>query len=129
MPDQHASPAQSLIGIWWDDGHEFVALAHGPNENSSGKVLIDSNLNHADEWLHVAGQFGRSASSEYFQIPRGRVLFNNLRQESVILHGTATKLARLNVIAKRFQLQNWTCRIDDHYQVGVDADRLFDELE
>lgn len=129
MSDHRPSSIPSLIGIWWDDGTSLVALTHSPSENSSGQAWIDSNLNHAEEWKSVAPQFGLSAQSEYFSLPRGRVLFNRLTGTGLIYHGAATHADRLPVIAAEFRLKNWTARIDDHYQMGRDADALFDDWD
>lgn len=129
MIEPDPSSSSSLIGIWWDNGTSLVALAHGPDENSGGKQWIDSNFNHTEEWKRVAPRFGLSTRSEYFSVPRGRVLFNRLPGTSLIYHGAATGSDRLRVIAAEFRLGNWMSELDDHYQMGTDADLLFDEFD
>jgi len=129
MRDDNPISSSSLIGIWWDNGMTLVALTHSPDENSGGQDWIDSNLNHADEWKYIAPQFGLSARSEYFSIPRGRVLLNRLTGTGLIYHGAATHADRLPVIAAEFRLNNWTAKIDDHYQMGRDVDALFDDWD
>ena len=117
----------SLVGIWWDDGETLVALSHAIDENSTGSNLRDSNLVHAQMWPEIAHRFQLTDADEYFSIPRGRVLFNRAEDIGWILHGNETSPERLRVIAKRFDLSEWTGRIDEHYLMGAAADELFDE--
>lgn len=127
--DDRGSPDRSpLIGIWWDDGTTLVALTHHPTENFSGEHWIDSNLNHAEEWGRVGPQFGLSYRSEYFSIPRGRVLLNRRTGVSIIYRGAATDADRLRLIAAEYCLNDWDSEIDEHYQTGPDADALFDDI-
>jgi hypothetical protein len=114
-----------LIGIWWDDGITLVAIAHAPSENASVGLLIDSELNHFEEWDSVASRFGLSASDEYFEVPRGRVLVKQQTGEGMIYHGNATSAARLRKIAARYKLIKWTTQRNEHYDIGPDADALF----
>ncbi len=129
MTKRRVSSVEPLIGIWWDDGTTLVARTHSPDENADGSTWIDSDLNHVDEWSRVAPQFGLSARSEYFSIPRGRVLLNRSTGVGLIYHGAATSQDRLPVIAAEFRLETWTARIDDHYQMGRDADALFEDWD
>lgn len=121
--------AEPLIGIWWDDSRRLMALAHPPTENASGDELIDSDLEHWEEWPRVAHHFGKSADSEYFETPRGRVMLRRRTGVGVILHGNATSPERLQVIAARFQLRQWESCSDEHYAIGPAADALFEDDE
>lgn len=129
MTKHRPAVSPPLVGIWWDNGTTLVALTHSPDENSHGNDGIDSNLNHADEWDHVAPRFGLSARAEYFSIPRGRVLINRPTGAGLIYHGAATTENRLRVIAAEFRLDAWNGKLDDHYQMGHAADALFDDWD
>lgn len=127
MPPSRKSRPRSLIGIWWDDGQTLVALTHSSSENASVGTLIDSELNHFEEWERIASQFGLSVEDEYFEVPRGRVLLRPRTGEGVIYHGNATTPSRLRKIAARYKLTKWTAQRNEHYDVGPDADAHFAE--
>ena len=125
------STVEARVGIWWDDGSTIVALAHAQIGNvTRGRNRVDSNLAHVDEWPRVAKKLGRTIADEYFCVPRGRVLFDVKSRRGIILHGPATSVERLKLIAQRFNLgKGWRTETDCHYFTGDDANRLFDEEE
>ncbi|MBL9164613.1 MAG: hypothetical protein JNL18_17935 [Planctomycetaceae bacterium] len=127
MPQSRKTRTAPLIGIWWDDGSTLVALTHSPAENASAGPLIDSELNHFEQWEKIASRFGLSSDDEYFEVPRGRVLLKQQTGEGLIYHGNATTPARLRAIAARYKLTKWTTQRNEHYDVGPDADALFAE--
>ena len=56
----------------------------------------------------MAKQLGRTIADEYFCVPRGRVLWDATNQRGIILHGPATSVERLKLIAQRFNLgEDW----------------------
>ncbi len=116
-----------LIGIWWDDGSRRVVLAHPITENATGDTLVDSDLQHVEEWSKVRKQFGRAAREEYFSVPRGRVIYDRRKKRGIIYHGPSTSPERLQEIAEEFQLREWVSRLDEHYYMDADADWLFEE--
>jgi hypothetical protein len=118
---------QPTIGIWWDDGRTIAALAHAPTENASKGPLIDSDLNHFEEWPKVAARFALTPQDEYYDVPRGRVLLRQKTGEGLIYHGNATSKARLRKIAATFQLSTWKARRNEHYDMGPEADALFED--
>lgn len=72
-------------------------------------------------------QFGLDASAEYFDVPRGRVLWSPAKQISIIYHGNATPPDRLQRIAQTFQLEGWIAQTDIHYMIGDVVDTYFSE--
>lgn len=117
-----------LVGIWWDDGQQVVALSHPPlKDGPTAGGFIDSHLEHWREWPDVALRLKRSADDEYFCIPRGRVLIRSGTGQGMIYHGSATTQARLALIAVEFNLEKWKAAIDLHYEFGAAADALFDD--
>jgi len=127
MPGVHPLSLHPRIGIWWDDGTTLVAITHSPESNSSNGELIDSELNHFEEWERISDKFELSSTDEYFEVPRGRVLLNRRTGEAVIYHGNFTDESRLRVIAARFKLAAWTAQRNEHYDMGPDVDALFDD--
>lgn len=118
----------SLVGIWWDDGQQIVALTHPPQVSGpTAGGFIDSHLEHWREWPDVALRLARSADDEYFSVPRGRVLLRSKTGQGMIYHGSATIPTRLALIAAEFNLENWKAAIDLHYECGAAADALFDD--
>jgi len=123
MSDENSRP---LIGIWWCRDRIIAAFPHSQDVNSFRSNFIDSNLNHADEWPKIAKQFGCSKDEEYFIVPRGRVLWDIGKSESVIYHGSSTSLSQLRLIAKHFQLgAQWRAAKDLHYELDP-PDEFFD---
>lgn len=124
MPEPH-------IGIWWIDGKTIAVLSHLHTQNATRIASrIDSNLAHVDEWPRVAAMFGCTANDEYFEIARGRVLWDTKLQCGIIIHGPSINQQCLESIASRFHLgKKWKAEQDVHYSTGADADRLFDDQE
>lgn len=115
------------IGIWWDTGSQIVAFPHSPSEADSTTGLCDSDDAHNDLWPDAAMQFGLTEFAEYFSVPRGRVLWSPSKRISIIYHGNATTVGRLDEIAKVFRLGQWESRTDMHYMMGRSVDDLFDD--
>ena len=116
-----------LIGIWWDNGRKTIALSHEVDINSSGGDLVDSDLSHSESWLKICHAFGMTDDDEYFIVPRGRVLYQSIDGRGLIYHGRGTSQRRLKAVAKVFRLTSWISRLDDHYAVGRDAYRIFED--
>ncbi len=123
--DLNTEAKESKVGIWWDDGKTLIAIAHSQHENAYHGRYVDSELNHADKWPKIASKFRMSVESEYFEIPRGRVLFDPKQNRGIIYHGTSTTKDRLAKIAEAFDLTNWVAEIDVHYETGEQADFMF----
>ncbi len=114
-------------GIWWAVDANVVALLQLPQRSERSGPFLDSTLAHVDEWPEVANLFGRSRDSRYFDVPRGRVLLKGRTDCAVIYHGNETTAATLRQIAHAFNLNEWNAAIDEHYLMGVEADRLFED--
>lgn len=116
---------QPNIGIWWDDGKTIASFMHRPLKPERITGLCDSDYNHNDLWPDAACQLGIGPHVEYFSIPRGRVLWDPNKRQSIIYHGNATSSDRLKIIAKEFGLSKWISERDVHYLMGDAADDLF----
>ncbi len=114
-----------LIGIWWDHEGQLAVFTEEPNSSKAVHGICDSDFAHDDCWLEAAKQLAISPGVEYFDVPRGRVMWHVKNSRSVILHGNGTSLDRLKSIAIAFQLSNWIAEADLHYMVGDAADDFF----
>ena len=118
---------QPNIGIWWDDGKSFASFMHRPQKPELETGLCDSDYNHNDLWPDAAYQLGIGPHVEYFSVPRGRVLWDPDKRQSIIYHGNATTADRLEKIARAFGLLKWISKRDIHYTMGDAADDLFED--
>jgi len=64
--------------------------------------------------------------AEYFDVPRGRVLWSPSKERGLIYHDDSTDTETLNQIAAMFGLRRWDVRHDDHYFVGENLKRFLD---
>ena len=96
-----------------------------PDEDDVQAEYCDSDYAHNDLWPEAGMQFGLDSSAEYFDVPRGRVLWSPTKQISVIDHGNATPQPRLEQIAEMFHLDKWTAHTDIHYIIGDVVDPYF----
>jgi len=122
--EQYLKP---VTGIWWDDGTKIVAF---PSETSHACQIsgqCDSDDSHNDLWPEAAMSYEAGEDDEYFSIPRGRVLWNPVKLQSIIYHGNGTSAVRLKEIATIFKLTDWTTRTDIQYMMGNAADHAFDD--
>ncbi|QDV67932.1 hypothetical protein Poly24_16380 [Rosistilla carotiformis] len=117
-----------LIGIWWDHGGRLAVFAETIDPGRAVCGICDSDFAHDACWHEAAKQLSLSSTREYFDVPRGRVMWHVKDSRSVILHGNGTSRDRLESIASKFQLSNWRAETDLHYMVGEDAETLWNFL-
>jgi hypothetical protein len=120
------APVVPLIGIWWDSGNRIVVFTEMPDRSKAVHGICDSDFAHDDCWLDAAKQLSISTDTEYFHVPRGRVMWHVKNATSVILHGNETGRERLELIASEFRLSNWRAEMDDHYMIGDPTDLFWD---
>jgi len=104
-----------ITGIWWDDGTKIVAFRSETSHACQISGLCDSENSHNDLWPEAAMRYDAGEDDEYFSIPRGRVLWNPVKLQSIIYHGNGTSAVRLEKIAAIFKLSDWTTHSDIHY--------------
>jgi hypothetical protein len=115
------------IGIWWDNGKKIASFPVPAGQPDAVVGICDSEDSHIDRWPEVAIQLGAYPVDEYYSIPRGRVMYDTIRNVSIIYHGNQTDAARLSLIAEEFELVNWVAHLDDHYMMGDAADEYFND--
>jgi hypothetical protein len=128
---EHVPRLGRYVGIWWHQPTQLIAflqpIAHGNN----ALPVVDSELTHDDLWPIARTEFGSPAEIEYFEIPRGRVLWNKHSLSGVIYHGNETSPKVLKVLAELFGMSRWQSRLDVHYLVGEALELFYasDEVE
>lgn len=124
-------PNSACVGIWWHFGPRLLVILERAQRAVHGTHLIDSALNHADEWDDVVitahEWFSGQPQLEYFMVPRGRCLLNATTGTGLIYHGNETPRPMLVEIARQYGFRKFEARQDDHYLMGPAADRLFDD--
>lgn len=116
-----------FVGIWWHDARTLVAIGEPAAKTHPPGRLVDSNLEHVREWPRIAAEFGKNAESEYFEIPRGRVLWESECEQGIVYHGNGTTAEILNALGRIFHLQRWQHRLDEHYLMGEAVHDLFED--
>ena len=87
------------------------------NTTTASQLFLYANSNAA---FTTGGETGINNGSH-------RVLLRRETGQGIIYHGSATTLARLELIAAEFKLENWKAAVDLHYEFGEAADALFDD--
>ena len=113
-----------FVGIWWHDDRHIVAFGEPIPKAEGSCRWVDSSLGHVHEWWRIATVFGLSPESDYFEVPRGRILWDSEQDRTVIYHGNATDAAMLKIIGRVFHLKGWQALLDEHYMLGEDALRV-----
>jgi hypothetical protein len=126
--DRRSAPAGlgPYVGIWWAKDRRIAAMLQVAAEIRASSPLVDCDLEHLKAWSAVAAHFGRREADNYFDVPRGRVLWSRETDCGIIYHGNETQPATLKRIAKLYGLIKWNGHIDEHYLMGDEADALFD---
>ena len=123
-----------MIGIFWI--YKGIVIGNAVDVVNGDKCvpgIIDSPDNHTDFWdtdKEFKRQFPELKFREYFEVPRGRVLYGRNEEQPIvymdkILFSGSTK----QLIAEFFCLDNLkvSWRTDSHYTTSVEElDRLLD---
>lgn len=97
-------------------------------------AIVDSPDNHADFWIHDREhlrQFPELSEREYFEVPRGRVLFDKTQNRSIVYLDIAILSVHVKELVCRFfdlEVANVLWRDDLHYKTSpADLDLLFND--
>jgi len=116
---------QRWVGIWWHSSEQLLLILQPTKELTENEGVIDSDLWHSEEWGLALSILNADPAQQYFEIPRGRVVYDVLGSRGVIYHGNETKDSQLKVIARACGYRDWTAVLDNHYLMGAAADALF----
>lgn len=116
---------QRWVGIWWHTSEQLLLILQPTKELTENEGMIDCDLWHSEEWGMALPILNADPAQEYFEIPRGRVVYDVLGKRGVIYHGNETADSQFKVIARASGYQDWTAVLDNHYLMGDAADALF----
>lgn len=114
-----APPLGFYVGIWWHDTKRIVTFLQSITEfQEQIGHLLDSDLSHDSVWDMARNELSCSLESEYFDIPRGRILWHTVHAAGVVYHGNSTPAAVFKELARIYRLPRWELRLDEHYLTG-----------
>ena len=106
------------VGIWWHDAERLVAFLQSITEIKAVGHLIDSDISHDSTWETARHELVCPKEAEYFDVPRGRIVWDTVRQSGILYHGNATPTGVFEELARHFRLPRWEARLDEHYLTG-----------
>lgn len=117
------------IGLWWHDDQRVVAFLQAIIEIEAVGPLVDSDLSHDSAWEIARHELSGPEAAEYFDLPRGRIIWDTVHHSGILYHGNATPTEVFEELAKLFRLPRWEARLDEHYLTGeaLEAFYSFDE--
>jgi len=117
------------LGIFWIVDGEIVAFKEPASKVKSVNSVKDSEFAHDSLWPKVQRSCSGLEDKEYWQIPRGRVVYRDPKREYVVFMPTMLLKDRglLVGISKAFGLgASRVCALGDlHYDPP--SDELFDD--
>ena len=113
------------VGIWWHDGERLVAFLQSISEIKAVGHLIDSDLSHDAVWETARQELTGNENAEYFDIPRGRIVWDTVHCAGILYHGNATPTEVFEELARLFRLPRWEARLDEHYLTGEALEEFY----
>lgn len=113
------------VGIWWHTDQQLVAFRQMVTEIATTGHLVDSDLTHDSAWETARQELHCPATVEYFQIPRGRILWDAEHQAGILYHGNSTPEVVFKELAWLYGLPRWEARLDEHYLTGEALDEFY----
>lgn len=123
------------VGIFWFHNGTIIGKATPLTEAEEGLPgVFDSSENHVDVWDAIRHQLPAAfRDGEYFELPRGRVLYSKTLKHSIVYMDKTLRTAAIkSAICEFFDLdaQKVKWLVDDHYTTNTSAlDRLFGEFD
>lgn len=116
------------VGIWWHNTERLVAFLQSITEIKATGHLVDTDLSHDSVWETARQEFHGHETVEYFDLPRGRIVWDTVHAAGLFYHGNATPRDVFEELARLYGLPRWEARLDEHYLTG-DALEEFYRLE
>ena len=113
------------VGIWWHDDERLVAFLQSISEIKAVGHLIDSDLAHDAVWEIARHELTGHENAEYFDIPRGRIVWDTVHCSGILYHGNATPTEVFEELARLFRLPRWEARLDEHYLTGEALEEFY----
>jgi hypothetical protein len=113
------------VGIWWHDNQRVVAFLQSIAEIKTTGHLVDSDLTHDSVWELARPEFSFQAGAEYFNVPRGRIIWDTVHQSGRLYHGNSTPTELLDELARIYRLPRWEAQLDEHYLTGDALEQFY----
>lgn len=113
------------VGIWWHDDKRLVAFRQPVTDIKTTEHLVDSDLSHDSAWETARRELHCPATVEYFQIPRGRILWDTVHRAGIVYHGNSTPEVVFKELARLYGLPRWEARLDEHYLTGEALEEFY----
>jgi hypothetical protein len=117
------------VGIFWVNQGQLIMAAVPVADGIDAGRFVNGPYDHDPYWETVQRTHIDLWGLEYYQVPRGRVLFNKTEPRfDVYLDQVLCKATITRLIVERFHLprRRTVFRIDVHYTTNPDElDRLF----
>lgn len=123
--DDAASALGIHVGIWWHNSERLVVFLQPVAEIKAARQLVDSDLSHDACWETARQEFHCRGTVEYFDLPRGRIVWDTVRASGLLYHGNATPQEVFDVLVRLYGLPNWEARLDEHYLTGDALEEFF----
>jgi hypothetical protein len=109
------------VGIFWFIGKETVIFSEEARNISAVAGFKNYHEGHADVWNKVVKAYPQVRGKEYFEVPRGRVLFDVEAGKYIIYVSAADsqKKNKMYEVMRQFSLpiQKTIIRKDLHYDL------------
>lgn len=115
---EHTPSISFHVGIWWHDMEHLVTFLQSTASIKSDGQYIDSDLSHDMAWETARRELTWGDGAEYFDVPRGRILWDTIHQSGVLYHGNSTPAEVIEELASLYRLPRWETRLDEHYLTG-----------
>ncbi|WLD13542.1 hypothetical protein [Planctellipticum variicoloris] len=113
------------VGVWWQDDERVVAFLQSIAEIKATGYLIDSDLSHDSAWETARRELSCAEATEFFDVPRGRILWDTAHQAGIIYHGNSTPAEVFDDLARLYRLPRWQARLDEHYLTGEALEEFY----
>ena len=113
------------VGIWWHNDQRMVAFRQMVAQIETTGHLVDSDMTHDSAWETARCELHYPATVEYFQIPRGRILWDSVHRAGIVYHGNSTSEVDFNELARLYGLPRWEARLDEHYLTGEALEEFY----
>jgi hypothetical protein len=120
------TPANSepQVGIFWAEGKTIHAHTVPLSEGLDYGDCVNGPLDHVDYWPELERQHPQLRGREYFELPRGRVVYRRGERCFAVLMDASLHTPKVRAALKtRFQLPSRGCRFerDSHYTTDPDV--------
>lgn len=102
---------------WWRSCNRLLRSKR-PDTSST-------RISHDSAWETARRELPYPEATEYFDVPRGRILWDTAHQAGIIYHGNSTPAEVFDELAGLYRLRRWQARLDEHYLTGEALEEFY----